>query len=98
LEKVPLFFPEFLPPVPPNKNYFACLNIGFTAQDNAYEESWSFLRVSYDCRLKLFWNNKIKEAYWKMSPFVRKAVKEWAKKQIWDKLVNEYLDLYNNAK
>jgi glycosyltransferase involved in cell wall biosynthesis len=54
--------------------------------------------LSYGCKLKLFWNNKLKEDYWKMSPFVRKDVKEWAKRQTWDKVANEYLDLYNNAK
>jgi glycosyltransferase involved in cell wall biosynthesis len=54
--------------------------------------------LSYKCKLKLFWNNKIKEDYWKMSPFVRKNVMEWAKSQTWDKLADEYLDLYNNSK
>jgi glycosyltransferase involved in cell wall biosynthesis len=54
--------------------------------------------LSYGCKLKLFWNNKIKEDYWKMSPFVRKDVRSWAKKQTWDKLADEYLDLYNHIK
>lgn len=53
--------------------------------------------LTYGCKLKLFWNNKIKEDYWKMSPFVRKDVKTWAKHQTWDKLANEYLDLYNGT-
>ncbi|KKQ91721.1 MAG: Glycosyltransferase, group 1 family protein [Microgenomates group bacterium GW2011_GWC1_39_7b] len=54
--------------------------------------------ISYRCKLKLFWNNKVKEDYWKMSPFSDKNVKQWVKSQTWDKLANEYLDLYNNAK
>jgi hypothetical protein len=54
--------------------------------------------LSYGCELKLFWNNKLKEDYWKMSPFVGKDINEWAKKQTWEKVANEYLDLYNNAK
>jgi len=49
-----------------------------------------------DCELKLFWNNKVKEDYWKMSPFVEKNAKVWAKKQTWDKLTNEYINLYNS--
>ena len=48
------------------------------------------------CELKLFWNNKIKEDYWKMSPFVKKEAKVWARKQTWNKLANEYLNLYNS--
>lgn len=52
--------------------------------------------LSYGCRLKLFWNNKIKEDYWKMSPFVGKDAVAWAKKQTWEKLADEYLNLYNN--
>ena len=54
--------------------------------------------LSYGCKLKLFWNNKVKEDYWKMSPFVRKDVKTWAKSQTWNKLADEYLDLYNHTK
>ena len=57
--------------------------------------------LSYGCKLKLFWNNKVKEDYWKMSPFYQlkgEKLKSWAKKQTWDKLADEYLDLYNYAK
>ena len=57
--------------------------------------------LSYGCKLKLFWNNKVKEDYWKMSPFYKlkgEKLKSWAKKQTWDKLADEYLDLYNYAK
>jgi len=50
--------------------------------------------LSYGCELKLFWNNKVKEDYWKMSPFIDKDVNTWVKKQTWDKLANEYLNLY----
>ncbi|KKS95000.1 MAG: Glycosyltransferase, group 1 family protein [Microgenomates group bacterium GW2011_GWC1_43_13] len=53
--------------------------------------------LSYECKLKLFWNNKVKEDYWKTSPFVKKDVKDWAKSQTWDKLASEYLDLYNDV-
>ncbi len=52
--------------------------------------------LAANCELKLFWGNKLKEDYWKMSPFVEKDVKLWAKSQTWEKLANEYLDLYNN--
>src|SRR5258706_1376769 len=52
--------------------------------------------LSYKCKLKLFWNSKIKEDYWKMSPFFKKDVNVWAKAQTWDKLADEYIDLYNN--
>jgi glycosyltransferase involved in cell wall biosynthesis len=57
--------------------------------------------LSFNCKLKLFWNNKIKEDYWKMSPFYKlkgDELKKWAKKQTWEKLANEYLDLYNSTK
>lgn len=54
--------------------------------------------LSYGCKLKLFWNNKVKEDYWKMSPFVKKDVNVWARNQTWDKLADEYLDLYNHIK
>ena len=52
------------------------------------------------CELKLFWNNKIKEDYWKMSPFYKlhgKKLHDWVKKQTWNKLTNEYLSLYNQV-
>ncbi len=48
------------------------------------------------CRLKLFWNTKIRGDIWKDSPFVKKDARRWARKQTWEKLANEYLDLYNN--
>lgn len=54
--------------------------------------------LSHNCELKLFWNNKLKSDYWKMSPFVKKDVKVWAMAQTWDKIANEYLSLYHNAK
>lgn len=55
--------------------------------------------LGYGCELKLFWNNKLKEDYWKMSPFYKlkgKALRDWAKEQTWEKVANEYLDMYNN--
>lgn len=57
--------------------------------------------LNYGCKLKLFWNNKLKEDYWKMSPFYKltgKKLYNWAREQTWDKLANEYLDLYNSTK
>jgi glycosyltransferase involved in cell wall biosynthesis len=54
--------------------------------------------LSYGCKLKLFWNNNVKADYWKMSPFLRKDVKAWAKSQTWNKLADEYLYLYNHIK
>lgn len=55
--------------------------------------------LSYNCKLKLFWNNKVKEDYWKMSPFYQlkgEKLKKWAREQTWDKLADEYINLYNN--
>jgi hypothetical protein len=57
--------------------------------------------LSYNCKLKLYWNNKVKEDYWKMSPFYKlkgEKLKEWAKKQTWEKLADEYLALYHSKK
>jgi len=54
--------------------------------------------LSYKCKLKLFWSDKVKEDYWKMSPFVRENVNVWAKTQTWSKLANEYLNLYHSIK
>ncbi len=57
--------------------------------------------LNYGCKIKLFWNNKLKEDYWKMSPFYKlkgKKLYNWARGQTWDKLANEYLDLYNSSK
>ena len=53
--------------------------------------------LSYGCKLKLYWNNKVKEDYWKMSPFYKikdKKLTDWSKSQTWEKITNEYLDLY----
>lgn len=53
------------------------------------------------CELKLFWNNQVKEDYWKMSPFYKlkgEKLRKWAREQTWEKLANEYLDLYNSIK
>lgn len=53
--------------------------------------------LSCNCELKLFWNNKLKEDYWKMSPFYKlygRELKDWARKQTWDKLADEYLELW----
>jgi len=58
----------------------------------------AFEGLSSGCKLKLFWNNKIKEDYWKMSPFTGKNVAGWAKHQSWQKVADEYLNLYNSLK
>lgn len=50
------------------------------------------------CKLKFFWNDNVKKDYWRMSPFYKlkgNNLLEWAKKQTWEKITNEYLDLYN---
>ncbi len=79
----------FTDPIPYYKKAVYCTPGGYLAALEA---------LSYGCKLKLFWNNKIKEDYWKMSPFVRKDVEKWAKLQTWDKLADEYLNLYNHVK
>ncbi|HUC94643.1 MAG TPA: glycosyltransferase family 4 protein [Candidatus Saccharimonadales bacterium] len=82
----------FTDPIPFYKKSEYCVPGGYLAALEA---------LSYGCKLKLFWNNKIKEDYWKMSPFYQlkgDELKNWAKKQTWDKLADEYLDLYNHTK
>jgi glycosyltransferase involved in cell wall biosynthesis len=54
--------------------------------------------LSFNCELKLFWHDKIKKDYWKISPFTRCNVKSWAMEQTWDKLADEYINLYNSIK
>lgn len=49
------------------------------------------------CKLKLFWNSRIRGDIWRNSPFIEKDAIYWARKQTWDKLANEYLDLYKSA-
>ena len=83
---------------------------GFTKPDQYYKKAEycvpggylaALEALSYNCKLRLFWNNKIKEDYWKMSPFYKlkgEKLKKWAKKQTWEKLANEYLDLYYSIK
>jgi glycosyltransferase involved in cell wall biosynthesis len=79
----------FCDPTPYYKKAEYCVPGGYLAGLEA---------LSYGCKLKLFWNNRVKEDYWKMSPFIRKDVGSWAKSQTWDKLADEYLDLYNHTK
>jgi glycosyltransferase involved in cell wall biosynthesis len=79
----------FCDPTPFLKNAEYCVPGGYLA---------ALEGLSYKCKLKLFWSNKVKENYWKMSPFVHSDVDSWARKQTWEKLANEYLNLYNNAK
>lgn len=80
----------FTDPIPYYKKASICVPGGYLAALEA---------LSYGCELKLFWNNKVKEDYWKMSPFYKlkgTKLKEWAKEQTWEKLANEYLDLYHS--
>ena len=82
----------FCDPTPFYKNAKYCVPGGYLSALEA---------LNYGCELKLFWNNKIKEDYWKMSPFYKlkgAALKKWARQQTWKKLANEYLDLYNRSK
>jgi glycosyltransferase involved in cell wall biosynthesis len=53
--------------------------------------------LSYKCKLKFFWSDKVKEDYWKMSPFYKlkgEKLKNWLKARTWNKLANEYLNLW----
>lgn len=77
----------FCDPIPFLKKAEYCVPGGYLAALEA---------LSYNCKLKLFWDGKVKEDYWKISPFVKKDVKSWAKTQTWEKLANEYIDLYHN--
>ena len=52
--------------------------------------------LNVDCKLKLFWNTRLRGEIWKSSPFVRKNAASWAKKQTWEKLADEYIRLYNS--
>ncbi len=82
----------FTDPTPFYKKAKYCVPGGYLAALEA---------LNAGCELKLFWNNKVKEDYWKMSPFYKlkgKKLREWARSQTWDKVANEYLDLYNSAK
>ncbi len=82
----------FTDPVPFYKKAEVCVPGGYLA---------ALEGLSYNCKLKLFWNNKIKEDYWKMSPFYKlkgRELSNWARKQTWEKLANEYLALYHSSK
>jgi len=82
----------FTDPEPFLKTAKFCVPVGYLAALEA---------LNAGCLLKLYWNNKIREDYWKMSPFYKlKGAKlnEWAKKQTWEKLANEYINLYNSIK
>ncbi len=82
----------FTDPAPFYKKAEYCVPGGYLAALEA---------LSYKCKLKLFWNNKVKEDYWKLSPFYRlngERLKIWAKEQTWEKLANEYISLYHNTK
>ncbi|HKB88220.1 MAG TPA: glycosyltransferase family 4 protein [Patescibacteria group bacterium] len=80
----------FTDPVPFLKKAEICVPGGYLA---------ALEGLAYNCKLKLFWNNKVKEDYWKMSPFYKlkgKELKKWAREQTWDKIADEYMDLYTS--
>ena len=52
--------------------------------------------LNLGCKLKPFWNSEVRRDIWRASPFVRKDAITWARAQTWDKLVNEYINLYNH--
>lgn len=82
----------FTNPLPFYKKAKYCVPGGYLAALEA---------LNAGCELKLFWNNKIKEDYWKMSPFYKlkgEKLRQWAKSQTWDKVADEYLNLYNSIK
>ena len=79
----------FIDPAPFYKKAGYCVPGGYLAALEA---------LSYGCKLKLFWGGKVKKDYWQMSPFVGKDVSTWVKNQTWEKLANEYIDLYNSSK
>lgn len=79
----------------PNPFYKSCITVvpgGYLAALEA---------LNSGCDIKLFWNNKLKEDYWKMSPFYKlkgEELRKWARRQTWEKLANEYINLYNSLK
>jgi len=52
--------------------------------------------LNVGCKLKLFSHDKLREDVWRMTPFVEKNAKAWVRTQTWDKLADEYLNLYNH--
>ncbi len=43
---------------------------------------------SYECKIKVFWNNPLKKDYWR-------EIQKVSKFPTWDKIANEYISLYN---
>ena len=50
--------------------------------------------LSYGCRLKLFWADRVKRDSWKMSPFIKKNASVWVKKQTWQNMAKLYERLW----
>jgi len=61
--------------------------------------------LSYGCKLKLYWNNPLKEDYWKLSPFYkfannpnsalkRQKLEVWLKNHSWEKVTDLYLKIW----
>jgi hypothetical protein len=75
----------FVNPEPYLSKAQTCIPAGYLAALEA---------LSFGCRLKLFWADKVKEEYWESSPFMRKNLQSWAKIQTWDNLTKEYLNLW----
>lgn len=75
----------FCDPLPFLKVSKYCVPGGYLAALEALNE---------DCKLKIFWNNNVKEDYWKMSPFMDKNVYSWARSQTWKNMADLYLKLW----
>jgi|SRR5581483_10957186 len=57
------------------------------------------------CKIKIFISNDLKRDYWQLSPMYKfikddniKEAYNWVKNQTWEKLADEYLNLYNSTK
>lgn len=86
----------FTNPAPYIRKAAICVPAGYLAALEA---------MAAKCRIMVFWNNNVKKDYWQMTPFYKWIIKDdlkssydWAKKQTWEKLANEYIDLYNSIK
>lgn len=55
--------------------------------------------ITSGCTLRLFWPNKLKEDYWKLSPFKQlkgRILDSWVTNQTWAKLASQYIDLWTS--
>lgn len=77
----------FVDPAPFLKKKEICFAAGYLSAMEA---------VSFGCKLMVGWSNPLKKDYWKSSPFLGKNVKQWVGEQTWEKLADEYQNLYRN--